>query len=89
MSNQDVRRQALESLLRPLEPSDGRAEIVVTYRRFEDYERYEVEIEELKRKLKRAEQDIYTWSTVGNQYTAALDEIRRLEKILRKHGISY
>lgn len=89
MSSQDARLKALQRLLQPLAPSDDRPEVVVTYRRFEDYERYEVEIEELKRKLKRAEQDIYTWSTVGNQYTAALDEIRRLEKILRKHGISY
>lgn len=89
MSSQDARLNALQRLLRPLELSDGRAEVVVTYRRFEDYEAYEVRIEELERKLKRAEQDIYNWSNIGNQYTAALDEIRRLEKILRKHDIPY
>ena len=87
MSGQDVRLQALESLLRPLD--DGRAEIVVTYRRYEDYEKYEQELSDLRARLKRAEQDIYTWSNIGNQYTAALDEIRRLEKILRKHDIPY
>lgn len=87
MSGQDVRLQALESLLRPLD--DGRAEIVVTYRRYEDYEKYEQELSELRAKLKRAEQDIYTWSTIGHEYTAALDEIRRLQKILRKHDIPF
>lgn len=87
MSDQDVRLQALESLLRPLD--DGRSEIVVTYRRFEDYEKYEQEIADLRAKLKRAERDIYTWSTMGHEYTAALDEIRRLSKILRKHQIEF
>ena len=83
----DARVEALERLLRPL--SDGRAELVVTYRRHEDYEAYEQELEKLRAENKRLQQDIYTWTMMGNQYLSTLDEVRRLQMILRKHKISF
>lgn len=87
MSDQESRQRALESLLRPL--GDGRAELVVTYRRFEDYDAYEQEIQRLREQVKRLERDIYTWTMTGNQYLQALDEINRLKKILRRNHIEF
>lgn len=87
MSQSDARLRALESLLRPLD--DGRLELVVTYRRFEDYDSYERLIEELQDQVKRLQQDLYSWTVMGNKYLQTLDELHRLEKILRKHNISY
>lgn len=87
MSDVDARLRALERLLRPLD--DGRSEIVVTYRRHEDYEAYERELQTLRDENKRLHQDIYTWTMMGNQYLQTLDELRRLQKILRKHNIPY
>lgn len=87
MSEADARLRALERLLRPLD--DGRAELVVTVRHIEDYEAYERELDALRSENRRLQQDIYTWTMTGNQYLQSLDEIRRLQKILRKHGIAY
>lgn len=86
MDHADIVQKAIERLLRP---SDGRLEIVVIYRREDDYIAYEQELNALREKVKRQEQDIYTWSLMGNKYMAALDELRRLEAILRKHKIPY
>lgn len=83
----DARLEALQRLLRPLD--DGRVEVVVTYRRHEDYEAYELELEKLRAENKRLQQDIYTWTMMGNQYLSTLDEKRRLEMILRKHKIPF
>lgn len=87
MSAAETRYEALQRLLRPLD--DGRMELVVTYRRFEDYDLYEQEIAKLRDQVKRLERDIITWTTMGNQYLQTLDELRRLEKILRKHNIPF
>lgn len=86
MDRAEIVQKAIERLLRP---SDGRLEIVVIYRREDDYIAYEQELNALREKVKRQEQDIYTWSLMGNKYMAALDELRRLETILRKHKIPY
>lgn len=87
MSASDARQRALESLLRPLE--GDRVELVVTYRRHDDYEAYERELEELRNQVKRLQQDLYSWTVMGNKYLQTLDELHRLEKILRKHNISF
>lgn len=84
---EEIRLEALQRLLRPLD--DGRMELVVTYRRFEDYETYESELYMLREKIRQLERDIGTWTMMGNQYLSTLDELRRLQKILRKHNISF
>ena len=83
----EISQKALERLLRPLE--DGRVEVVVTYRRHEDYDAYERELASLREQVERLQRDIYTWTNMGNQYLATLDELRRLQRILRKHQIDY
>lgn len=87
MANEETRQEALQRLLRPLE--DGRMELVVTYRRHEDYEVYEQQLYELREQIRQLQRDIVTWTVMGNQYLSTLDELRRLQKILRKHNISY
>ena len=83
----DAHRKAIERLLRPVE--GDRVEVVVVYRRDSDYEAYELELEKLRAENKRLQQDIYTWTMMGNQYLSTLDEKRRLEIILRKHKIPF
>ena len=87
MSGEEIRSEALQRLLRGLD--DGRLEVVVTYRRFEDYEAYERELDVLRDQVKSLERDIYSWTMMGNQYLESLDELRRLQKILRKHKIPF
>lgn len=87
MSDAKIRSDALQRLLRALD--DGRLEVVVTYRRFDDYEKYELELEALRAENERLKRDVYTWTMTGNQYLQALDEINRLSRILRKHKIPF
>lgn len=85
--NEETRQEALQRLLRPLE--DGRMELVVTYRRHEDYEVYEQQLYEMREQIRQLQRDIATWTVMGNQYLSTLDELRRLQKILRKHNITF
>lgn len=87
MPNEETRHEALQRLLRPLD--DGRMELVVTYRRHEDYDVYEQQLYDLREQVKQLQRDIATWTVMGNQYLSTLDELRRLQKILRKHNISF
>lgn len=86
MSPEEIRLQAEKRLSVPI--SDGRLEVVVTYRRHEDYEQYESHIAALEAEVKQLKRDIITWTHTGNQYLAALDEIRELKKLLKSFGIS-
>lgn len=87
MSDAETRQIALERLLRPL--VDGRIEVVVTYRRFEDYEAYEEELATLRAERDRLKQDMYAMALNCNQYLQTLDEVNRLKRILRKNKISF
>lgn len=87
MSGEDSRYKALESLLRPV--TGGRQEIVVTYRKHEDYENYEHRIAELTAKVEHQQAEIYKWTMMGTQYLDALDELRRLKLILKHHNIDF
>ena len=87
MANEETRQEALQRLLRPLD--DGRMELVVTYRRHEDYDVYEQQLYDLREQVKQLQRDIATWTVMGNQYLSTLDELRRLQKILRNHNISF
>lgn len=85
--SEESRSEALERLLRPLD--DGRMELVVVYRRDSDYDVYEQQLYDLREQIKQLQRDIATWTVMGNQYLSTLDELRRLQKILRKHNISF
>ena len=52
MDSPEISRAALEWLLQPL--TGDRVEVVVTYRRYDDYAAYEREIADLHQKYKRA-----------------------------------
>lgn len=84
-SPEDVRR-ALERLQAPVE---GRTELVVTYRRYDDYVAYEHELSALRAKCERLERDVYQWCLMGNRFLEATDELHRLEELLRRHNISF
>lgn len=51
MDSPDVSRAALERLLSP--PDGDRMELIVIYRRYDDYEAYEREIADLRQRYQR------------------------------------
>lgn len=87
MFSDEIRLQAEKRLLEPI--SDGKLEVVVTYRRHDDYAAYEATISSLKSEVDSLKQDVFKWSQYGRDYLSSLDEINRLKKILRKHNIDF
>lgn len=69
--------------------SDNRLEVLVHVRRYEDIEDLISEIDALKAKNKKLERDIFSWSHLGIQYQEAMDELHRLQRLLRKNGILF
>lgn len=59
MDSPDVSRAALERLLTP--PEGDRMELIVTYRRYDDYEAYEREIADLRQRYQRVQDEVYRW----------------------------
>lgn len=87
MDSPDVSRAALERLLTPLE--GDRMELIVTYRRYDDYEAYEREIADLRQRYQRVQDEVYRWQLMGSRFLETFDEINRLEELLRRHHISF
>lgn len=87
MDSPDVSRAALERLLTP--PEGDRMELIVTYRRYDDYEAYEREIADLRQRYQRVQDEVYRWQLMGSIFLETFDEINRLEELLRRHHISF
>ena len=87
MDSPDVSRAALERLLTP--PEGDRMELIVTYRRYDDYEAYEREIADLRQCYQRVQDEVYRWQLMGSRFLETFDEINRLEELLRRHHISF
>lgn len=87
MDSPDVSRAALERLLTP--PEGDRMELIVTYRRYDDYEAYEREIADLRQRYHRVQDEVYRWQLMGSRFLETFDEINRLEELLRLHHISF
>lgn len=87
MDSPDVSRAALERLLTP--PEGDRMELIVTYRRYGDYEAYEREIADLRQRYQRVQDEVYRWQLMGSRFLETFDEINRLEELLRRHHISF
>lgn len=87
MDSPDVSRAALERLLTP--PEGDRMELIVTYRRYDDYEAYEREIADLRQRYQRVQDEVYRWQLMGSRFLETFDEINRLEELLRRHHISF
>lgn len=87
MDSPDVSRAALERLLTP--PEGDRMELIVTYRRYDDYEAYEREIADLRQRYQRVQDEVYHWQLMGSRFLETFDEINRLEELLRRHHISF
>ena len=87
MDSPDVSRAALERLLTP--PEGDSMELVVTYRRYDDYEAYEREIADLRQRYQRVQDEVYRWQLMGSRFLETFDEINRLEELLRRHHISF
>lgn len=85
MDSPDVSRAALERLLTP--PEGDRMELIVTYRRYDDYEAYEREIADLRQRYQRVQDEVYRWQLMGSRFLETFDEINRLEELLRRHHI--
>lgn len=63
--------------------------IVVHVRNADDVQALVDENQSLKTQVKKLEQDIYTWSTYSARYMEALDDLRALRRICKKHGIDF
>lgn len=87
MDSPDVSRAALERLLTP--PEGDRMELIVTFRRYDDYEAYEREIADLRQRYQRVQDEVYRWQLMGSRFLVTFDEINRLEELLRRHHISF
>lgn len=87
MDSPDVSRAALERLLTP--PEGDRMELIVTYRRYDDYEAYEREIADLRQRYQRVQDEVYRWQLMGSRFLETFDEINRLEELLRRNNISF
>ena len=87
MDSPDVSRAALERLLTP--PEGDRMELIVTYRRYDDYEAYEREIADLRQRYQRVQDEVYRWQLMDSRFLETFDEINRLEELLRRHHISF
>lgn len=87
MDSPDVSRAALERLLTP--PEGDRMELIVTYRRYDDYEAYEREIADLRQRYQRVQDEVYRWQLMGSRFLETFYEIYRLEELLRRHLISF
>lgn len=87
MDSPDVSRAALERLLTP--PEGDRMELIVIYRRYDDYEAYEREIADLRQRYQRVQDEVYRWQLMGSRFLETFDEINRLEELLRRHHISF
>lgn len=87
MDSPDVSRAALERLLTPLE--GDRMELIVTYRRYDDYEAYERDIADLRQRYQRVQDEVYRWQLMGSRFLETFDEINRLEELLWRHHISF
>lgn len=59
MDSPDVSLAALERLLTP--PEGDCMELLVTYRRYDDYEVYEREIVDLRQRYQRVQDEVYRW----------------------------
>lgn len=57
MDSPDVSRASLEWLLTP--PEGVRMELMVTYRRYDDYEAYVREIADLRHRYQRVQDEVY------------------------------
>lgn len=86
MDSPDDIQRALEQLLRPVE---DRMELVVTYRRYDDYVTYERELTALRARCARLERDIHQWYLMGARFLEETDEVHRLQELLRRHNISF
>lgn len=87
MDSPDVSRAALERLL--TSPEGDCLELIVAYRRYDDYEAYEREIADLRQRYQRVQDEVYRWQLMGSRFLETFDEINRLEALLRRHHISF
>lgn len=69
-------------------PADA-THIVVHMRNADDIQSLIDENNELRDQLKKAKQDIYTWTSYGAKYLECLDEMRELQSFLKKNGLSW
>lgn len=63
--------------------------LIVDLRNHEDISLLQKRIDALEAEKVRLKGDIYTMSSYAVQLQEASDEIRRLRRILKSHGISY
>lgn len=77
MDSPEISRVGLERLLQPL--TGDWLEVVVIYRRYDDYAAYEREIVDLNQTYKRAQDEFYRWKLMGNRFLETFDEFNRLE----------
>lgn len=69
-------------------PSDA-VHVVVHLRNADDIESLIAENKKLQEELKKAKQDIFTWTAYGAKYLECLDELRELKTFLKKNGLSW
>ena len=81
-----VRELAL-SLIRQPAGEGSPPEIVITYRKHEDYERFIREIAELTEKLKRAEQQVAVLSNYASENIRLYDQLRWAYIAMVKAGL--
>lgn len=69
-------------------PSDA-THIVVHMRNAEDIQSLIEENNSLRDQLKKAKQDIYTWTGYGSKYLDCLDELKEIRSFLKKSGLTW
>ena len=69
-------------------PEDA-VHVVVHLRNADDIDSLIAENKKLQEELKKAKQDIFTWTSYGAKYLECLDELRDLKVFLKTHGLSW
>ena len=76
-----VREIALKLLDRQEPTGEGSPpEIVITYRKHEDYERFLMQIAELQEKLRRAENQVSVLSNYASENIRLYDQLRQIKE---------
>lgn len=63
--------------------------IVVHMRNADDIQSLIDENNAIRDQLKKAQQDIYTWTQYGSKYLECLDELREIRSFLKQHGLTW
>lgn len=88
MGELDNGRYDLGEFFAAVIPSNA-AHVVVHMRNADDIQMLIEENNKLRDDLKKAKQDIFTWTSYGAKYLECLDEMREVQSFLKKNGLSW